>query len=99
MQNKERPGKQKYMVLVIYDIIDNRRRQRLAKLLKGYGYRIQKSAFECLLTNGKYLKLVDEIEKLKEDDDLIKVYKLHSDVEIRTYGDMKRVEEDEIIFI
>jgi len=99
MQNKERPGKQKYMVLVIYDIIDNRRRQRLAKLLKGYGYRIQKSAFECLLTNRKYLKLVDEIEKLKEDDDLIKVYKLHSDVEIRTYGDMKRVEEDEIIFI
>lgn len=36
-------------VLVVYDVSDGRLRRRLARLLLGYGERVQRSAFECVL--------------------------------------------------
>ena len=36
-------------VLIIYDIVDNGRRVKLAKYLQGYGFRVQKSAKEIEL--------------------------------------------------
>ena len=39
----------KVYVLIIYDIIENKKRTKLAKFLQGYGFRIQKSAFEAML--------------------------------------------------
>ena len=42
-----------FTVVVIYDIIDNKRREFLKKLLNSFGNRIQRSAFECLLTREK----------------------------------------------
>lgn len=38
------------LVLVIYDIPDDKRRAKLSNLLEGYGRRVQKSAFECFLS-------------------------------------------------
>ena len=43
-----------FTVIIIYDIISNKRRTQLSKLLSAFGFRIQKSAFECLLTREKY---------------------------------------------
>ena len=40
----------KVFVLIIYDITDNKKRLKLSKLLLGYGFRIQKSAFEAMIT-------------------------------------------------
>jgi CRISPR-associated protein Cas2 len=37
-------------IVVSYDIPDDRRRTRLAKLMEGYGERVQYRVFECLLT-------------------------------------------------
>jgi CRISPR-associated protein Cas2 len=88
----------KYIVLVIYDIIDNRRRQKLAKMLKGYGFRIQKSAFECSLSIGKFNKLVNQINEFAIEEDLIRVYRLHSNMEIKTWGDVTSIEEEDFIF-
>ena len=51
----------KEFVLIIYDIVDNRKRVKLAKLLSGYGKRVQKSAFEAMLTTQRYNKLIEEI--------------------------------------
>ena len=39
-----------FTVVVIYDIISNKRRMILHKLLNAFGHRIQRSAFECVLT-------------------------------------------------
>ena len=36
-------------VLIIYDIISNKSRNKFSKLLLGYGFRIQKSAFEAVI--------------------------------------------------
>jgi CRISPR-associated endonuclease Cas2 len=38
------------LILVSYDIPDDRRRTKLAHTLKDFGQRVQYSVFECLLT-------------------------------------------------
>ena len=50
--------------VISYDISDNRRRQRLAKLLLDYGHRVQKSVFEADLDDRRFLHLKREIEKI-----------------------------------
>jgi CRISPR-associated protein Cas2 len=50
---------------VCYDITDNRIRYRVVKLLKGSGYRVQKSVFECPgLTEKQLFKLQDKLDRL-----------------------------------
>ena len=44
----------RYIVLVIYDITENKRRNRMVKCLERYGVRVQRSAFEAFLTKKKY---------------------------------------------
>ena len=41
-------------VLIIYDIVDNKKRFAFAKKLNGYGFRVQKSAFEAMITESLY---------------------------------------------
>lgn len=40
--------------LVCYDVIQDRRRNRVSKLLEGHGLRVQKSVFECVLTPDQF---------------------------------------------
>ena len=47
---EENTQEKKAYVLIIYDIVDNAKRVRLAKFLQGYGFRVQKSAFEALIS-------------------------------------------------
>ena len=35
--------------LVCYDIVSDYRRNKVSQLLEGYGIRVQRSVFECLL--------------------------------------------------
>lgn len=41
----------KRLVLIIYDIINNKTRSKMVKLLESYGRRVQKSAFEVLIAS------------------------------------------------
>lgn len=51
--------------VVCFDITDDSARYRAAKILKGYGYRVQKSVFECPNVSEKgFLKLKDRLEGL-----------------------------------
>jgi CRISPR-associated protein Cas2 len=59
------------LVLVVYDIPDDSRRQKLGKFLEGYGRRIQQSCFECFLTLEEMAKLHQKVEKkvnIQEDN-------------------------------
>lgn len=92
--------RRKYLVVVIYDIVDNKRRAAFAKHLKGYGVRVQKSAFECILPANKYEKLVKEIPRfIAPEDDQIRVYKLTSNADVRAWGTVELVEEEEVVII
>ena len=44
----EDEGNDKYLILIIYDISDNKHRLEISKLLEGYGTRIQKSALKVV---------------------------------------------------
>ncbi len=67
----------KYFVLVTYDIVKTKRRTRVMKLLKGLGFHVQKSVFECFLDDDQLerlkLKLISEID---ERCDGVRIYKM-----------------------
>ncbi|HEM6261636.1 TPA: CRISPR-associated endonuclease Cas2 [Streptococcus suis] len=63
--------------LVIYDIVSNKRRVKLAHLLSGYGIRVQRSSFELMLTEGEYKSLLQDLRDFYEESegDSILVYR------------------------
>ncbi|WP_054697330.1 CRISPR-associated endonuclease Cas2 [Syntrophomonas palmitatica] len=91
--------RRKYLVVIIYDIVDNRRRAAFAKYLQGFGIRVQKSAFECILPQSKYDKLVKGIPGLIAPEDQVRVYKLTSNADIKYWGSVELLEEEEVVII
>ena len=62
---------------VSYDIVDNRRRHRLSKLLERFGSRVQKSVFEMDLEDKELPRLIQKIEKLIDPSkDSVRIYRL-----------------------
>ena len=62
-------------VVVAYDIPDDRRRLRVAKVLLGYGERVQYSVFECRITKVQYLRMKERLDQLIEpEEDAISFY-------------------------
>jgi CRISPR-associated protein Cas2 len=55
---------------VVYDITNDNRRNRVSKLLKDFGTRVQYSVFECDTDRRAYLRLYDRLKdaiNLQED--------------------------------
>ena len=90
---------QKSFVLVIYDIIENNRRNKLEKLLEGYGFRVQKSAFESRLSERQYQKLLCDIGKFAKESDNIRIYKINGQGEIHSYGIKQDEFENEVLIL
>jgi CRISPR-associated protein Cas2 len=68
-----------HMYLVVsYDIHDDKRRNRIHKVLKNFGERIQFSVFECDLTKEQILRMQHALEKVikEEDQDSVRFYHL-----------------------
>lgn len=77
----------KYIVLVIYDIVDNKRRSQMVKALEAYGLRVQKSAFEAMLTKKQYETMLNRINPIiDKTTDSLRVYILNSLVNVYTWG-------------
>ena len=51
----------KRMVVVAYDISNDRRRAKAVKILERVGVRVNFSVFECMLTERQYESLRDEL--------------------------------------
>lgn len=89
----------KNLILVIYDVCDNKKRQQLAKCLQAYGRRVQKSCFECLLTNRLYKKMLKESNNLiDKKTDSLRVYSLNNSNKKLIYGIGKKEERNHIKF-
>ena len=64
-------------VVVAYDIIDDRRRLRLARFLIGYLDRVQKSVFEGELEEKRYLLMKEGIDRrIEHAEDTVRIYHL-----------------------
>lgn len=65
--------------VVTYDVPCDKRRRKIAKLLEGYGQRVQYSVFECVLTDNKYQELKQRLKKrVQVSEDSIRFYPLSS---------------------
>jgi CRISPR-associated protein Cas2 len=73
------------LVLVVYDIADDKRRVKLATFLEGYGRRVQESVFECFLTLDEMRRLCELVgPKVKPEVDNVRFYWVPVDAVGRT---------------
>ena len=90
----------KLFVLIIYDIIDNKRRIKFAKEMCGYGFRVQKSAFEALIDEKLYQKLQREIPHLIDDkEDSVRIYRMTGYGEVDLFGVNSKIEAEDVVII
>lgn len=88
----------KFIVLMIYDIVDNKRCNKMVKCLEAYGVRVQKSAFEALLNRRQYEKMLRESSILIDEAvDSLRVYVLDDIIDVYTWGIGERKETDCVI--
>jgi CRISPR-associated protein Cas2 len=88
--------------LVCYDVVSDRRRNRVANLLKGYGLRVQKSVFECVLNESQYAMLNQKLKKcLKQEEDQVRFYPMsgHTREKVVILGMQPLREVDDVAFI
>ncbi|GAA6622115.1 CRISPR-associated endonuclease Cas2 [Scytonema sp. NUACC26] len=63
------------LVLVVYDIPNDKRRTKLSNFLEGYGRRVQFSVFECFLSLEEMRELYEKVKKLvKPVEDNVRFY-------------------------
>jgi CRISPR-associated protein Cas2 len=73
------------LVLVVYDIADDRRRLRLSNFLEGQGRRVQESVFECFMKLEDMPKLCERVKRLiKLPEDNVRFYWIPADALPRT---------------
>jgi CRISPR-associated protein Cas2 len=73
------------LVLVVYDIADDRRRTKLSDFLEGYGRRVQESVFECFLSLAEMQKLHQRVQRrVKTQEDNVRFYWVPADAVERT---------------
>ncbi|MFI0403731.1 MAG: CRISPR-associated endonuclease Cas2 [Cyanobium sp.] len=57
-----------------FDSPSNKRRRKLAKLLEGYGERLQMSVFECRLQPHQLARLRQMLARIATADDSVRVW-------------------------
>lgn len=61
--------------VVVYDVTDDAERARVAKIVEGFGVRVQKSAFECVLTRGARTSLEEKLKALDLKTGFVTIYR------------------------
>ena len=62
-------------MIVTYDVADPRRLNRVAKVVKDYGIRVQKSIFEVTVDNRVFTEMKDRIEEeIEASEDGVKYF-------------------------
>lgn len=81
------------LYVVSYDIEQNKIRNKVAKILEGYGSRVQYSVFECDLKDSQFQTLYKKLVNVSVDfcTDSIRFYKICANCEknILTIGTIK----------
>lgn len=90
------------LVMISYDVVDDKKRLKLMKFLKDYGNRVQKSVFECNLSPETYHQVRSRVEKIiNKKKDRVRYYRLCKEcsnkVEISGWGEV--TEDNEFIVI
>jgi CRISPR-associated protein Cas2 len=87
------------LIVVSYDVPNDRRRTKLAHALKDFGERVQYSVFECRLDAEGLGKLSRRVKALTDPkEDRVRIYRLclNCEREAEIHGPGKLTEDPEI---
>lgn len=60
-----------------YDIPEDRKRTKVANIMKDFGERVQYSVFECIINDDKLLdKMTAKLSALLSEEDSVRIYAL-----------------------
>lgn len=80
-------GDRQYLYLIIYDIIDNKNRNKVFKYLKSYGTPVQKSCFETYLSESQFSRLEKRLIKMIDwETDNLRIYQMNGLNKVYNYG-------------
>ena len=87
--------------IISYDVPDDKRRQKIAKILLNFGDRVQYSVFEATLRAELFRKMVSSLaEVICDEEDSVRIYQLCKDcrrrIEIWGGGE---ISEDKDVYI
>ena len=89
------------MILISYDISNNKKRTKFAKYLSRFGYRLQYSVFAIensdRILNNIIADLNNAFLKTFDDTDSVYVIKLSPSCDIIRYGYAKHEEDDMLV--
>jgi CRISPR-associated protein Cas2 len=94
-------------IIVTYDVSTETPRgrsrlRRVAKVCKNYGQRVQKSVFECQVSDTTHIKLRSELLKaINKDEDSLRIYRLVEPREryVEEYGQTRTVFFDDPLVV
>lgn len=85
------------LYLICYDISDNKERSKVDKILHDYGFRVQKSVYECHLTRGDKQRLLGTLESLNLTTGHIRCYSI-AHGKVHKIGNVPDEIDDEYIY-
>lgn len=90
------------MIILTYDIKDDKLRTKFSKFILYYGRRLQFSVYE-INNSERVLKIVEseiksKFEKKFSQDDSVLIFKLSNNCKITRFGYAKNEEQDLVIF-
>ena len=94
--------KRKHFYVVTYDISDDRRRDKVVKLMESIGTRMNYSVFECMLTDIQFRKMVDRLTKIVvRGSDWVNIYPICTEcyARIRYIPDTRQKEPVKIVVV
>ncbi len=62
--------------VIAYDISDDRRRTQVARMLEGYGERVQYSVFEAWLDDAELKRVRQRLERVVKEEGTVRIYSL-----------------------
>ena len=66
-------------ILITYDIVCDKRRKKIDKLLSEYGVRVNYSVFELRVDKGGYARLLEKLPALMQKRDSVRIYRFSRD--------------------
>lgn len=81
--------------IVVYDISSDKERGKVDKVLAGWGFRVQYSVYECLLSRRDLRILGEQLDRLSLVTGHVRVYRLSSRHKARIVGVVDKPSPDE----
>lgn len=86
--------------MICYDMTSNKKRRKVAEILKDYGRRVQYSVFECEISRRQFEVLYAKLADLAEgmDDGNIRIYQIAKEEmeKIAILGNASCVREEDL---